>query len=141
MITLIFRYDEIRNVSFERSGGSTRSFDISVLTNNDIGYTFSSIEKNEYQKLYDYFKNKKITVKAQGSGGKGGTLNFDEDDKVDHYLEGKVLSFLEASSLSMKIQIMGEYLGVKFFLFFFSFHFHILHTKSGIFEFNHFLFN
>ena len=89
MITLIFRYDEIRNVSFERSGGSTRSFDISVLTNNDIGYTFSSIEKNEYQKLYDYFKNKKITVKAQGSGGKGGTLNFDEDEKVDHYLEGK----------------------------------------------------
>ena len=76
-------------MSFERSGGSTRSFDISVLTNNDIGYTFSSIEKNEYQKLYDYFKNKKITVKAQGSGGKGGTLNFDEDDKVDHYLEGK----------------------------------------------------
>ena len=88
-IVSIFRYDEIRNVSFERSGGSTRSFDISVLTNNDIGYTFSSIEKNEYQKLYDYFKNKKITVKAQGSGGKGGTLNFDEDDKVDHYLEGK----------------------------------------------------
>jgi len=85
---IYLRYDEIRNVSFERSGGSTRSFDISVLTNNDIGYTFSSIEKNEYQKLYDYFKNKKITVKAQGSGGKGGTLNFDEDDKVDHYLEG-----------------------------------------------------
>ena len=89
LIITIFRYDEIRNVSFERSGGSTRSFDISVLTNNDISYTFSSIEKNEYQKLYDYFKNKKITVKAQGSGGKGGTLNFDEDDKVDHYLEGK----------------------------------------------------
>jgi len=85
---IYLRYDEIRNVSFERSGGSTRSFDISVLTNNDIGYTFSSIEKNEYQKLYDYFKNRKITVKAQGSGGKGGTLNFDEDEKVDHYLEG-----------------------------------------------------
>ena len=91
LLIYYFRYDEIRNVSFERSGGSTRSFDISVLTNNDIGYTFSSIEKNEYQKLYDYFKNKKITVKAQGSGGKGGTLNFDEDEKVDHYLEGKHL--------------------------------------------------
>jgi len=85
---IYLRYDEIRNVSFERSGGSTRSFDISVLTNNDIGYTFSSIEKNEYQKLYDYFKNKKITVKSQGTGGKGGTLNFDEDEKTDHYLEG-----------------------------------------------------
>jgi len=55
---------------------------------NDISYTFSSIEKNEYQKLYDYFKSKKVNVKAQGSGGKSGTINWDEDDKVDHYLEG-----------------------------------------------------
>ena len=37
---IFLRYDEIRNVQFERSGGSTRSFDISVTTNNDISYTF-----------------------------------------------------------------------------------------------------
>jgi len=85
---IYLRYDEIKSVSFERSGGSTRSFDVSVTTKNDISYTFSSIEKNEYQKLYDYFKSKKVNVKAQGSGGKSGTINWDEDDKVDHYLEG-----------------------------------------------------
>ena len=60
----------------------------SATTNNDISYTFSSIEKNEYSKLYDYLKSKKVNVKASG-GGKSGTLNWDEDDKVDHYLEGK----------------------------------------------------
>merc|ERR1712223_2049501 len=85
---IYLRYDEIKSVSFERSGGSTRSFDVSVTTKNDISYTFSSIEKNEYQKLYDYFKSKKVNVKAQGSSGKSGTINWDEDDKVDHYLEG-----------------------------------------------------
>merc|ERR1712156_1026984 len=85
---IYLRYDEIKSVSFERSGGPTRSFDVSVTTKNDISYTFSSIEKNEYQKLYDYFKSKKVNVKAQGSGGKSGTIDWDEDDKVDHYLEG-----------------------------------------------------
>ena len=87
---IYLRYDEIKSVSFERSGGSTRSFDVSVTTKNDISYTFSSIEKNEYQKLYDYFKSKKVNVKAQGSSGKSGTINWDEDDKVDHYLEGNL---------------------------------------------------
>ena len=88
---IYLRYDEIKFVSFERSGGSTRSFDVSAVTTSDISYTFSSIEKNEYQKLYDYLKSRKVNVKAQGSGGKGGTLNWDDDDKVDHYLEGKFL--------------------------------------------------
>ena len=85
---IYLRYDEIKFVSFERSGGSTRSFDVSVTSKNDISYTFSSIEKNEYQKLYDYFKSKKVNVKAQGTG-KTGTINWEEDDKVDHYLEGE----------------------------------------------------
>ena len=63
-----FRYDEIRSIIFERSGGSTRSFDISVTTVHDISYTFSSIEKNEYERLYQYYKSKKVNVKSSGSG-------------------------------------------------------------------------
>lgn len=47
---IFLRYDEVRTVSFERSGGSTRSFDINVTTGNDISYSFSSIEKGEYTK-------------------------------------------------------------------------------------------
>ena len=61
------RYDDIRSVVFERSGGSTRSFDISVLTLNDQTYTFSSIEKGEYGKLYEFIKSKKISVKTSGT--------------------------------------------------------------------------
>jgi structure-specific recognition protein 1 len=43
--SMYIRYDEVHNVSFERSGGSTRSFDINVSMANDISYTFSSIVK------------------------------------------------------------------------------------------------
>ena len=82
---IFLKYEEIRSVVFERSGGSTRSFDIKVTNIHDIAYTFSSIEKNEYQKLYDYFKSKKVTVKSSGSG-KGGTLTWDDKDDKDHYL-------------------------------------------------------
>ena len=58
-----------------------------MTTVHDISYTFSSIEKNEYEKIYQFLKNKKVNVKSSGKG-KGGTLTWDDDDKVDHYLEG-----------------------------------------------------
>jgi len=83
--SMYIRYDEVHFVSFERSGGSTRSFDINVSTSNDMSYTFSSIVKNEYGKLFDFLKSKGIKVKTSGKdGGKSG-LNFDND--VDHHLE------------------------------------------------------
>jgi structure-specific recognition protein 1 len=97
---IYLRYDEIRNVVFERSGGSTRSFDISVATTNDIMYTFSSIEKNEYGKLYEYMKSKKVMVKTSGKGD-GGTLNWEDEKKVDHYLEGVKADAEDMSDYSM----------------------------------------
>ena len=39
---IFLRYDELRSVSFERSGGSTRSFDINAVTRNDIRYGVES---------------------------------------------------------------------------------------------------
>ncbi len=98
---IYLRYDEIRSVQFERSGGSTRSFDISVTTKNDISYTFSSIEKNEYGKLYDYMKGKKVKVVTSGKSGPGGSLNWDDDEKVDHYLEGVKREAEEMSDYSL----------------------------------------
>lgn len=83
---IYIRYDEVRSVSFERSGGSTRSFDISVDAGSDIMYTFSSIEKGEYSRLYDYLKDKKVKLKTSGKVGEKSGLNFD-DETIDHNLE------------------------------------------------------
>ena len=47
-----------------RSGGTNRSFDIEVNTRGDTVYTFSSIEKDEYGRLYEFLKSKKIAVKS-----------------------------------------------------------------------------
>ena len=37
------RYDELQRVEFERTGGTSRSFDIKITNVHDITYTFSSI--------------------------------------------------------------------------------------------------
>merc|ERR1712179_91563 len=96
---IYIRYDEVRSVNFERSGGSTRSFDISVaLTNNDIVYTFSSIEKGEYGRLYEFLKSRKIIVKTSGkTDGKSGLDWGSDDRKVDHHLNTVIANAEEFS--------------------------------------------
>merc|ERR1712080_790520 len=77
-------------VEFERAGGTSRSFDLIVSTKHDVNYTFSSIEKGEYSKLYDYFKSKKVKVTVAGSKMEGGSIKWDdhvEDKGIDHHLE------------------------------------------------------
>jgi len=81
------RFDEINHVNFARSGGSTRSFDIEVHSRSDMVYIFSSIEKDEYGRLFEFVKGKKITVKSTGKmdGSKlGASLKSDD---VDHRME------------------------------------------------------
>lgn len=53
-------------MNFARGGGSTRSFDFEVETKNGVVHTFSSIEKEEYNRLYDFVNNKKLRVKNTG---------------------------------------------------------------------------
>lgn len=60
------RFEEIASVNFARGGGSTRSFDFEVETKNGVVHTFSSIEKEEYNRLYDFVNNKKLRVKNTG---------------------------------------------------------------------------
>ena len=84
---IYIRYDEVAKVEFERTGGTSRSFDVKITTVNDINYTFSSIEKGEYGKLYDYLKSKKLKVLTSGKL-EGGLSWNDDKDKVDHYLAG-----------------------------------------------------
>eukprot|EP00096_Caligus_rogercresseyi_P007817 TRINITY_DN2590_c0_g1_i2.p1 TRINITY_DN2590_c0_g1~~TRINITY_DN2590_c0_g1_i2.p1 ORF type:complete len:723 (+),score=269.36 TRINITY_DN2590_c0_g1_i2:105-2273(+) len=98
---IFIRFDEVRGVTFERSGGSTRSFDVSIaLRNNDIVYTFSSIEKGEYQKLYDYLKSKNLNLKVSGKTNKSG-IDWTDDRKVDHHLHNVIASANELSSGGM----------------------------------------
>ena len=65
---LHIRYDEITSVNFARSGGSTRSFDFEIETKSGLMHTFSSIDKGEYGKLYDFVHSKKYRIKNTGKG-------------------------------------------------------------------------
>ncbi|XP_022653198.1 FACT complex subunit Ssrp1-like [Varroa jacobsoni] len=88
------RFEEVSSVNFARSGGSTRSFDIEVELRNSIMHTFSSIEKDEYGRLYEFVKSKglKIGSKQRGaeqtSAGPDDMLDSDQEDDAapDAYL-------------------------------------------------------
>ncbi|XP_012539492.1 FACT complex subunit Ssrp1 [Monomorium pharaonis] len=84
------RFEEIASVNFARGGGSTRSFDFEIELTSGVEHTFSSIEKEEYGKLFDFITAKKLRVKNRGKSDK---LNYDEDfgdsdqeDEPDAYL-------------------------------------------------------
>merc|ERR550532_751674 len=82
---IFVKFEDVQSVNFARSGGTTRSFDIEVHTRGDTVYTFSSIEKDEYHRLYDFLKNKKLNVK---STGKMDSSKLDlSADNIDHFAE------------------------------------------------------
>ena len=81
---IFIKYEDVKNVNFARSGGSNRSFDIEIHTRGDSSYTFSSIEKEEYHKLFDFLKSKKINVK---STGKMDATSIQLGGDIDHNLE------------------------------------------------------
>lgn len=82
---IFIKFEDVQAVHFARSGGSNRSFDIEVNTRGDSVYTFSSIEKDEYSRLFEFLKSKKITVK---STGKMDATKLDlSQDNIDHHAE------------------------------------------------------
>lgn len=84
------RFEEIASVNFARSGGSTRSFDFEIELKNGVVHTFSSIEKEEYGKLYDFINSKKLHMKNKKSDKPGYSVdefgNSDEEKEPDAYL-------------------------------------------------------
>ncbi|XP_059482130.1 FACT complex subunit Ssrp1 isoform X2 [Neocloeon triangulifer] len=84
------RFEEIMNVNFARSGGSTRSFDFEIELKSGIVHTFSSIEKDEYTKLFDFIQNKKLHIKNKGKTDKPSYADdfgdSDQEDAPDAYL-------------------------------------------------------
>ncbi|XP_076062638.1 structure specific recognition protein [Oratosquilla oratoria] len=83
------RFDEIGSVNFARSGSTTRSFDFEIELKNNTIQTFSSIEKGEYTKLFDYVNKKKLRIKNRG---KMDQMSYKDDfgdsdaDEPDHYM-------------------------------------------------------
>jgi structure-specific recognition protein 1 len=84
------RFEEITSVNFARSGGSTRSFDFEIDMKAGIVHTFSSIEKDEYTKLYDFIQSKKLHIKNKGKADKPNYADdfgdSDQEDAPDAYL-------------------------------------------------------
>jgi len=81
---IFIKYEDVKHVNFARSGGSNRSFDIEVHTRGDSTYIFSSIEKEEYHKMFDFLKGKKIKV---NSTGKMDASSIKLGGDIDHNLE------------------------------------------------------
>lgn len=77
------RFEEIACVNFARGGGSTKSFDFEVELKSGTNHTFSSIEKEEYSKLYDFIVSKKITVKNSGKMTSNYADDFGDSDKEE----------------------------------------------------------
>lgn len=73
------RFEEIASVNFARGGGSTRSFDFEIELKSNTVHTFSSIEKEEYSKLFDFITAKKIHVKNTGKNVRQVVVPFEHN--------------------------------------------------------------
>ncbi|KAJ3642421.1 hypothetical protein Zmor_025212 [Zophobas morio] len=85
------RFEEVASVNFARGGGSTRSFDFEVELKSGTVHTFSSIEKEEYNKLFDFITTKKLNIKNRNKNDKTGAYDdfgdSDNEAAPDAYLE------------------------------------------------------
>uniref|UniRef100_A0A8C4GXJ5 FACT complex subunit SSRP1 n=1 Tax=Dicentrarchus labrax TaxID=13489 RepID=A0A8C4GXJ5_DICLA len=85
------RFEEISCVNFARGTTTTRSFDFEIETKQGNQYTFSSIEREEYGKLFDFVNAKKLNIKnrgfKEGMKGKIDEYSDSDDDQHDAYLE------------------------------------------------------
>lgn len=91
------RFDEVAWVNFARSGGSTRSFDFEIETKNGVVHTFSSIEKEEYSRLFDFVTGKDLRIKNRGPSGVNSKEKpvYKEDEIVDSDMEDEPDAYLQ----------------------------------------------
>lgn len=85
---LHIRFDEITSVNFARSGSTTRSFDFEIEVKNSQVHTFSSIDKGEYNRLFEYANSRKLRIKNKGGNIAGGRADnmSGSDNEPDHYM-------------------------------------------------------
>lgn len=104
------RFEEIAFVNFARSGGSTRSFDFEIETKNGLNHNFSSIEKEEYGRLYDFVNSKKLRIKNKDTGftsKEKPVYNEDDLELVDSDVEDEPDAYLQRVKDEGKIREQG----------------------------------
>ena len=111
---IFVKFEDVNVVNFARSGGSNRSFDIEIHTRGEAIYTFSSIEKDEYHRLYDFLKSKKLTVKSTGKMDSS-KLDLSESN-VDHFAHTVKADADSESENSMSSDDEGLIISHKFLL-------------------------
>ncbi|ALC42119.1 Ssrp [Drosophila busckii] len=94
---LHIRFEEISTVNFARGGGSTRSFDFEVTLKNGTVHIFSSIEKEEYPKMFDFCSQRKLHVQNMGKD-KGGYKDIDFGDSDNENEPDAYLARLKAEA-------------------------------------------
>lgn len=84
------RFEEISAVNFARGSTTGRTFDFDVDLKNGTSVTFSSLPREEYDKLFDFVNTKKLHIKNKGNKSVSGNLNdmFESDEEEhDAYLK------------------------------------------------------
>ncbi|XP_062852360.1 FACT complex subunit SSRP1 isoform X2 [Trichomycterus rosablanca] len=85
------RFEEIACVNFARGTTTTRSFDFEIETKQGNQFTFSSIEREEYGKLFDFVNAKKLSIKnrgfKEGMKVREDLYSDSDEDQHDAYLE------------------------------------------------------
>ena len=109
--TVVLTYDEIEQVEFQRylpsANSATKNFDLLITVKRDanfaaggkeISYQFTSIDRSEYNYIFDYFESKKLNIinpqkglpeggahlKGAFAGMDGGGDDDDESDESDY---------------------------------------------------------
>ncbi|XP_063086476.1 FACT complex subunit SSRP1-like [Cavia porcellus] len=84
-------FHEIACVNFARGITTTRFFDLEIETKQGTQFTFSSIQKEEYGKLFDFISAKKLNIKNQeledGKNPKYRKYTDSDEELHDAYLE------------------------------------------------------
>ncbi|GMS89802.1 hypothetical protein PENTCL1PPCAC_11977 [Pristionchus entomophagus] len=83
------RFEEISTIHFARSDVSTRSFDFEIELKSGSTLVFNSVEKEEYNKLFDFVSNKGLRIRNAKKMEKSyATDRFaGSDDEHDAYAE------------------------------------------------------
>ena len=84
-------FDEISFVNFAHGTTTTHSFDFEIETKQGTQYTFSSIEREEYGKLFDFVNAEKLSIKnrrlKEGMNPSYDEYADSEEDQHNAYLE------------------------------------------------------